>query len=242
MKNKVAIITGGAGGIGGAISALYAAEGAVVVANDINAEITEKFATDLSAKLNCTNIIPYAADVCNREQVNKMVQDVLDQFGHIDILVNCAGRSKDALLHKMSESDWDFVINLNLKGTFNCVQYVYPFMRQQNQGKIISLTSRARMGTIGQINYSSAKAGLVGLTCSLAKEAARFNINVNCISPGFVLTPRLSQMEEKHLEARVQLNPFERAVQPEDVANLALFLATEDSRNITGQVINIGAW
>lgn len=242
LQNKVAIVTGGAGAIGGAISTYYAAEGATVIVNDVNKEITDNFAKNLSSQFKDSTVVPYVANVCKTEEINRMVQEVVDRFGHVDILVNCAGRSKDALIHKMTESDWDFVIELNLKGTFNCVHSVYPFMKEQSYGKIISMTSRARMGTIGQVNYSSAKAGLVGLTFSLAKESARYNINVNCISPGFVETARTSLMQEKHRQARTQLNPFDRAVHPDDVAKLALFLASEDSRNITGQVINIGAW
>ncbi len=171
-----------------------------------------------------------------------MVDTAVKEFGTVDILINHAGITRDAMLHKMTDEQWDQVIDLNLRSTFLSCRAVVPQMMEQQYGKIILMSSRSFLGNIGQVNYSTAKAGIIGFTSSLAREMARHRVNVNAVVPGFIDNPRLASMPEKFRQMRIELNPFQTAGDPKDVANVVLFLASDDSRQVTGQAIRVACW
>ena len=179
-----------------------------------------------------------AGDIAERDFVKGMVDSTVDQFGGLDILVNNAAITRDAILHKMTEEQWDQVMTVNLKGTFNCLQAAAIFMRGQEKGTIINVSSTARFGNIGQLNYSTTKGGVVALTRTAAKELARKKVTCNCISPGTIWTDMMKTIPEKVLDQFRSGVPLNRFGDPKEVANLALFLASDESSYITGQVIN----
>jgi 3-oxoacyl-[acyl-carrier protein] reductase len=182
------------------------------------------------------------ADARDNDAVRAMAASTVDEHGRIDILVATVGGSKDAMIHKMTDDDWDLVIELNLRTTFLACRAVVPHMKAQKYGKVVLISSRSYLGNIGQVNYSTAKAGIVGFTASLARELARDLINVNCVVPGFVDNPRLALMAEKFRQMRMELNPFGTAASAEDVANTILFLASDEARQITGQALRVACW
>jgi 3-oxoacyl-[acyl-carrier protein] reductase len=171
-----------------------------------------------------------------------MVESVVTGFGSIDVLVPLVGGSRDALLHKMTDEQWDAVIDLNLRSAFLACRAVVPHMIERGSGKIVLMSSRSFLGNIGQVNYSTAKAGIIGFTSSLAREMARHHVNVNCVVPGFVDNPRLATMPEKYRQMRIELNPFHEVASPLDIANAILFLASDEAAQITGQALHVAAW
>lgn len=242
LQNKVALVTGSGRGIGRAIALALAEEGASIIVNDINLEDVQSTANEVEAlgvKTMTSN-----ANVTNRSEVKELFNQIKEKYGKLDILVNNAGITRDALLLKMSEEQWDQVIDVNLKGVFNCTQFAALLMKEGNYGKIVNLASvSGQMGNIGQINYSATKAGVVGMTKTLAKELARFNINVNAVAPGIIKTPMTDAIPEKVMEEMLKQIPLRKLGQPSDIANLVKFLVLEDSAYITGQVIACnGGW
>ena len=235
LKDKVALVTGGGSGIGAAVARRFAAEGALVAIGDVNLQGAEAIAQEL--KKNGNRALAIQVDVRNKDEVNGMVDQVLKEFGRLDILINNAGVTRDNLCARMSEEEWDLVVDINLKGTFLCSQAAYRPMRKQKYGKIVNTSSVVSRGNMGQVNYSSSKAGVIGLTRTLALEYARSNITVNCIAPGFIDTPMSAAMTDKIRELALERIPLSRMGTPEEVANLHLFLAGDEANYITGQVI-----
>lgn len=237
MQDKVAIITGAGQGLGAGMAYRFAQEGAKVVIVDILEDLAKKVEKDI----NDQNGIAYAVvgDVTNNQGMKDLVDMVVDKFGTIDILVNNAGVTRDSLVVKMSEDKWDQVMAINLKGPFNCSQAVIPVMREKSYGKIVNISSASRFGNVGQVNYSTSKAGIVGMTRALAKELAPKNINVNAVAPGFIKSEMSRAVPEDVLKTLIQKIPMLRQGTVEEVANTVLFLASDESSFITGQVIQV---
>lgn len=239
LKDKVAIVTGSGRGIGEAIVLRFAGEGAKIVVNDVN----EKDATAVVEKIKAKGGQAVAAtgSVAVREIVQSLVDTAVKEFGTIDIMVNNAGITHDTILHKMTDDQWNSVIDVNLKGVFLGIQCAARVMREKGYGKIINISSTSALGNAGQINYSASKAGVIGMTKTAAKELGVKGVNVNAIAPGMIWTDMMKSMPPdaiKQMEAFLPfLVPLNRKGQPEDVANLALFLASDESSFITGQVI-----
>ena len=235
LKDKVALITGGGSGIGEATVLRFSEEGAKVVINDVNVDNANNVAKKVEAK-GCEALV-CIADVCNKSDVENMVKQTMEKFGRLDILVNNAGINRDSFAKKMSEEQWDKVIDINLKGTFLCAQAALGPMMEQNSGRIINTASIGALGNIGQANYSASKAGVIGLTKTLALEGARYNITVNCVSPGATntaMTAKIPPEIKQKIEGKIPLNRF---AEPKEIADIHLFLASEESSYITGQVI-----
>jgi len=238
LHGKVALITGAAQGIGKSVALLLAQKGADIVVSDINLEKAQETAKEIEAFGRKTMAIK--VDVANSGDAERMVQAVIEQFGKIDILVNNAGIARDKLILRMTEEDWDAVLNINLKGTFNCTKAVVKHMSKQRSGKIVNIASVVgEMGNVGQANYAASKAGVIGLTKTVAREFAQRGINVNAIAPGYIQTPMTDALPEKVKEELKRLIPMERLGQPGDVAEAVLFLVSEASTYITGQVLNV---
>ena len=238
LKDKVALITGGARGIGQAIALTFAREGADIVVADVNLEIAQKTALEIEGLGR--KALALEMDVTNYEKVEEGVNKILDKMGKVDILVNNAGITKDNLLIRMSLADWDAVINVNLKGTFNCIKAVSRPMIKQRSGRIISIASIiGLMGNPGQANYAASKAGIIALTKTVAKELASRNINANAVAPGFIQTEMTAKLPEEIKKKMLEAIPLAKLGTPQDVANTCLFLASEESSYITGQVITI---
>jgi 3-oxoacyl-[acyl-carrier protein] reductase len=238
LKDKVALVTGGARGIGQAIALTFAREGADIVVADVNLEIAQK--TCLEIEGLGRKALALEMDVTNYEKVEEGINKILDKMGKVDILVNNAGITKDNLLLRMSQADWDAVINVNLKGTFNCIKAVSRPMIKQRSGRIISIASIiGLMGNPGQANYAASKAGIIALTKTVAKELASRNINANAVAPGFIQTEMTAKLPEDIKKKMLEAIPLAKLGTPQDVANTCLFLASEESSYITGQVITI---
>jgi 3-oxoacyl-[acyl-carrier protein] reductase len=238
LENKVALITGGARGIGREIALLFAKEGADIAICDIDLEQVEHTAKEIEALGR--KALAFKVDVTNSGDVQAMVDKILDNFNKLDILINNVGITKDNLILRMSEEEWDKVIAVNLKGTFVCTKIASKVMLKQHSGKIVNLASIIGiMGNIGQANYAASKAGIIGLTKSVAKELALRGICVNAIAPGFIKTEMTSKLPEEIQQKILSNIPLGRLGEPKDVANLALFLSSESSSYITGQVIQI---
>ncbi|MFZ5642678.1 MAG: 3-oxoacyl-ACP reductase FabG [Bacillota bacterium] len=236
LKDKVAIITGSGKGIGEAIARRFAMEGAKIVICDLNESDVERVKADLEAT-GC-DVLGIVADITQRKQVENMVNMVMLKYGTIDVLVNNAGITKDVMFHKMNESEWDDVLKVNLKGCFHCSQAVVGTMREKGYGKIINISSTSRFGNVGQTNYAASKAGLVGLTRSLAKELGPKGINVNAVAPGTINTDMFMEVPENIRQMALYIIPLKRFGAVEEVANVCLFLASDESSYITGQVIH----
>jgi 3-oxoacyl-[acyl-carrier protein] reductase len=236
LKDKVAIITGAGQGIGKEIALTFAKEGAKVVVTDITGK--EKEVAEEIKKMG-REAIAVKVDVSKMEDAKKMAKETLKTFGRIDILVNNAGIYPFKLFVEMTESDWDKVINVNLKGTFNCTKAVVETMIKQKYGKIINITSIAGtvVGFLQLTHYCASKAGITGFTRALALELAPYGINVNAIAPGPIETPGTQALGKEAYENFKKAIPIGRWGKPEDIASLAVFLASDESSNITGQVI-----
>jgi NAD(P)-dependent dehydrogenase (short-subunit alcohol dehydrogenase family) len=240
LKDKVAIVTGAGKGIGEGIALRFAEEGAKVVVNDVIEADANRTAASIKEKGG--KAVAVIGSVGVREVAQKMVDMAVKEFGTVDILVNNAGIIRDAMLHKMTDEQWDQVIEVNLKGVFLCTQCAARVMREKGYGKIINISSTSWRGNPGQLNYSATKAGVIGMTKTAAKELAPKGINVNVIAPGMIWTdmiksmpPQIVERMEKSLAFIVPLN---RKGSPQDVANLALFLASDESSFITGQLVH----
>jgi len=235
LVGRVALITGAGSGIGEATARRFAAEGATVVVNDVDVERARPVVAELQR--GGVRALAVAADVTRRHDVEVMVAHVVEEFGRLDILVNNAGINRDAMSHKMTEEQWDQVIGVNLKGTFLCAQAALVRMRERGWGRVINTSSIGSLGNIGQANYSASKAGVIGLTKTLALEYAKFGITVNCVAPGPVLTPMLQGVPEAIREKITAGVPLGRIGDPADIAGVHAFLASDDASYITGQVI-----
>lgn len=238
LKDKVAIITGAARGIGFAIAETLAQNGTLSVIIDLNkndVDIAVQKIDDAGFKA-----IGYACDVTDSENLSIVFKDIHSKFEKIDILVNNAGITRDGLLMKMKETDWDAVINVNLKGTFNCIQKVSRFMLKQKSGVIINISSVIGiMGNPGQANYAASKGGIIALTKSAAKEFASRNIRVNAIAPGFIQTEMTDKLPKEVVDKYLEAIPLSCMGTVKDIANLCVFLASKEAKYITGQTINV---
>ncbi len=241
LKDKRAIVTGGSRGIGRAIALLYAKEGADVVVNYHSNDAAAKETVAEIEKLGRRGLA-VQADVSSHSSAKDLVEACVQAFGGVDIVVNNAGVSKPSMLLKMPEADWDAIIDIHLKAAFNTVQAAGAHMKEQKYGKIINVISTAGIfGTIGQINYASAKAGIIGFTKSASRELGRYNINVNVICPGITKTEMTGKLQSdeklrKIYEGRIQLGRF---ADPEEIAPAFVFLASDDASYITGQVLGV---
>lgn len=239
LENKVALITGGSMGIGTSICLDLAKNGADVAltyrkhgdeARAIVAQIQ-----NMGRKAEA-----FQVDVSNFDEAQKLLTKIVQEFGHVDILVNNAGMNWDGVVWKMTEEQWDKVIDVDLKGTFNFIRAVSPLFREQKSGKIINITSiNGLRGKFGQANYSAAKAGTIGLTKTVAKELGRSNVNVNTVAPGMILTDMFKDLPEEFKQKAADETVFNRLGEPGDVADLVTFLASDKSKHITGEVIKV---
>lgn len=238
LKGKVALVTGAARGIGKAVVLTLADHGANVAVNDIKISHDDEVVKKLREKEAQTLVLP--ADVGKEEDVKRMFEELMEKWGRLDILVNNAGITRDALLHKLELKEWEKVIKVNLTGTFLCTRAAAAIMAQQKSGKIINFSSAvALLGNIGQANYTAAKAGIIGLTRTVARELAGKGINVNAVAPGFINTDMTATIPLEIKEKMIAMIPMKRAGQPEDVARVVLFLASPLSDYVTGQVIPV---
>ena len=239
LDGKVALITGAARGIGKAIAMKFASEGADVAFTDlvIN-EAGEQTVKDIEAFGH--KVRAYASNAANFEETHNVVNQILADFGRIDILVNNAGITKDGLMLRMTEAQWDAVLNVNLKSAFNFIHAITPIMARQRGGSIINMSSVVGVsGNAGQCNYSASKAGLIGLAKSIAKEMGPRGIRANCIAPGFIVSDMTNALSEEVRDAWVKQIPLRRGGTPEDVANVAVFLASDLSTYVSGQVLGV---
>lgn len=239
LEGKVALITGAGRGIGKAIANKFATEGASVIISDLNIdESVEAFVKELEGM--GVKAKAYASNAADFEAAHKLVEDAVKDFGRIDILVNNAGITRDGLMMRMSEQQWDAVINVNLKSAFNLIHACTPVMLRQKAGSIINMASVVGVsGNAGQTNYSASKAGMIGLAKSIAKELGSRNIRANAIAPGFIISDMTNSLPEDVRKQWAQQIPLRRGGTPEDVANVATFLASDLSSYVTGQVIHV---
>ncbi|QDA58778.1 3-oxoacyl-ACP reductase FabG [Hymenobacter jejuensis] len=238
LQDKVVIITGGASGIGRAASLRFAGEGATVVIWDVNAEKAESTRVEIEAQGGKAEVA--IVDTTNAEQVEAAAQAAQQQFGRLDVLINNAGITWDSTLKKMTLQQWQQVLDVNLTGVFNCTKAVAPFMEAQQSGRIINTASVVGLyGNFGQANYAATKAGLIGLTKTLAKELGKYNITVNAVAPGFVATEMIGTIPEKVIDRMKERTPLRRLGKPEDIANAYLFLASEEASFVSGAVLSV---
>lgn len=239
LKGKCALVTGASRGIGKAIALKLASLGANLVLNYRSSE-TEAMEVEKEVKKMGVDAISIKGDISKLEDVENLVSVAKEKFGSVDIMVNNAGITKDTLILRMKEEDFDKVIDVNLKGVFNCLKTITPVMVRQKHGKIINLSSVVGIsGNAGQVNYAASKAGVIGMTKSLAKEVGSRGINVNAVAPGFIETDMTEVLGDKYKEEMKKNIPLKKLGKPEDVANVVAFLASESSDYITGQVIHV---
>jgi 3-oxoacyl-[acyl-carrier protein] reductase len=244
FDGKVALITGAARGIGAATAARFVADGASVAITDIDLEPAAETAASLNS--DAARAIGIGADVTQRENVEAMVAHTVAELGRLDFLVTCAGITRDNLVHKLTEDDWDSVISTHLRGSFLCAQAAQAAMVPQRSGKIVLISSTSALGNRGQANYSAAKAGIQGLARTLAIELGPFNINVNSVAPGFVETRMTRSIAERQnidfeeiKRARAEATPLRRVGQPEDIAGVITFLCSDDAAFMSGQTLYV---
>ena len=239
LTGKVAIVTGAARGIGKAIALRFAQEGADIAFTDLNIDENVK-ATEAEIAAYGVKVEGFASNAANYEDTHKVVEEIHKEFGRIDILVNNAGITRDGLMMRMDEAQWDMVINVNLKSAFNFIHAVTPIMMRQRSGSIINMSSVVGVsGNAGQANYSASKAGMIGLAKSIAKELGSRGIRANSIAPGFIVTDMTHQLSDdvrKQWESNI---PMRRGGTPEDVANTCVYLASDLSSYVTGQTIHV---
>ena len=238
LKGQTAVVTGGARGIGKEISLALARDGANIVIADLIAEQSEETAEEIK-KLNCKALIQ-KVDISKTADVENMVQNTINEFKTLDILINNAGVTRDTLMVRMKEEDWDFVLKVNLTGTFNCSKAAAKYMMKQKKGRIVNIASIVGvMGNAGQANYSASKAGIIGLTKTSARELASRNITVNAVAPGFIDTEMTRSLNENIKQQLKEQIPVGKLGKPEDIANCIKFLVSDDASYITGQVIHV---
>jgi len=239
LEGKVALITGAARGIGKAIAVKYASEGANIVFTDLNID-DNALATKAELESYGVKVMAVASNAASFEESHKVVEDTVKEFGRLDILVNNAGITKDGLMMRMSEQQWDAVITVNLKSAFNFVHAVTPVMMKQKGGCIINMSSVVGVGgNAGQANYSASKAGMIGLTKSIAQELGSRGVRANAVAPGFIMTEMTDKLPEDVKKEWAAQIPLRRGGTPEDVANVCTFLASDLSSYVTGQVISV---
>lgn len=238
LKNKVAIVTGGGRGIGEGIALKLSQEGAFVVVSDLIEENADNVVEKI--KNEGGEAMSYVANTADYEAVEKMFAEVAEEKGTVDIIVNNAGINRDAMLHKMERKQWDDVISVNLTGVYYCTQQAAKLMREKEYGRIINISSAGMNGNIGQANYSAAKAGVVGLTKTAAKELAKKGVTANAICPGFIETDMTKGIPEKAWNIMVDKIPMGYVGKPVEIANLVAFLASDEASYITGEVIHVG--
>lgn len=237
-KGKVAVITGASRGIGRSIALALAGQGAIIVAVDMDQTATEAVVAELQA--SGAKALAVVGNVTVPADTERMIDAAMEAFGRVDILVNNAGITRDGLLMRMKDEDWDAVLNVNLKGAFLCTRAAFKVMSKQRYGRIINIASIVgQMGNAGQANYCASKAGLIGLTKSNARELAKRNITVNAVAPGFIATAMTDALSEKVREELTSQIPLERLGSADDIANAVLFLASEASGYITGHVLAV---
>lgn len=238
LLDRVAIITGGGNGIGRETVLTFVREGAKVVIADFDEKSGQILLNEVR-ELSGSAIFQ-KVDVSNQESVQQMVEATINEFGRIDILINNAGITSDAMLTKLTAEAWQKVIDVNLTGVFYCTQAVIPFMVQQGKGKIINTSSISGVyGNVGQTNYAATKAGVVGMTKTWAKELGRKGINVNAVAPGFIETGMVAKVPEKVIEKLIQQVPLQRLGQPRDIANAYLFLASSEADFVNGSILHV---
>jgi 3-oxoacyl-[acyl-carrier protein] reductase len=239
LKDQVAVITGGAQGIGKSIATLFASEGAKLVLSDIDEAMVQGTAAQIGKEKN-VETLGVKGNVSQIAECEKLVEASLDKFGRIDILINNAGITRDNLLMRMSDDEWDAVIAVNLKGVFNCTKAAIRPMMKARKGRIINIASVVgQMGNAGQANYSASKGGVISLTKTCAREFASRNILVNAIAPGFIRTRMTDALNEEQKKKLLEIIPLGRLGEPEDIAKVALFLSSEESSYITGHVVSV---
>jgi len=239
LEDKVAVVTGAARGIGKAIADTLARSGADVVVVDIQADLAEITAGEIATGTG-RRMIALKVDVTDRESVGHMVDHTIEEFGRLDILVNNAGITRDSLIMRMKEEDWDQVLDINLKGAFNCSQAVVRQMMKQHYGRIVNISSVSGVsGQAGQTNYSSSKAGLIGFTKALAKEVGSRNITVNAVAPGFIETELTADLPREIRDMSMKLTPVGRFGTPQDIANAVAFLVSDEASFITGVTLQV---
>ncbi len=238
LKDKVAIVTGASRGIGKAIAEKFCQEGAVCVVCSRSKERVSKMAEELEK--TGAKVFAVQADISKKEDVESLVDVTLHEFERIDILVNNAGITRDTLLMRMKDADWEDVLNTNLTGVFLCTRAVTRQMLKQRNGRIINISSVIGLtGNVGQANYAAAKAGIIGFTKSVARELGRRNITVNAVAPGYIATDMTASLSEEYKQRMFDLIPLGRSGTPEDVAEVAAFLASDSANYITGQIIQV---
>lgn len=238
LEGKTALITGAARGIGKAIALKFASEGCNIAFTDLNID-DNALKTQAEIEKFGVKAKGYASNAANFEETHKVVDEISKEFGRIDILVNNAGITKDGLMMRMSEAQWDAVLTVNLKSAFNFIHAVTPIMMKQRNGSIINMSSVVGVsGNAGQCNYSASKAGMIGLAKSIAKEIGSRGIRANCIAPGFIITDMTNALSDEVKEQWAKQIPLRRGGTPEDVANVATFLASDLSSYVSGQVIH----
>jgi 3-oxoacyl-[acyl-carrier protein] reductase len=238
FKDKVAVITGGASGIGKAAAELFAAEGASVCIWDVNAVLGKQLEILLSEK--GFNAKFYNVNTANFQEVEQATDEITSETGRIDILINNAGITRDALLQKMTAEQWQQVMDVNLTGVFNCTKAISPFMIQNNYGRIINTSSIVGLyGNYGQTNYAATKAGVVGLTKTWARELGKYNITVNSVAPGFIATDMIATIPEKVIASMKEKVPLKKLGTAQDVANVYAFLASDEAQFVSGATISV---
>ena len=238
-ERKVAFVTGGSRGIGKQVALKFARNGYNIVINYVSDNTDIKGLQEEFEKEN-VELLLVKADVTKKEEIQNLVKTAIEKFGHIDVLVNNAGITRDGLLMRMEEEDFDKVIEINLKGTFLVTKEVIPYMMKKREGSIINISSVVGVvGNAGQSNYAASKAGIIGFTKSVAKELASRNIRANCVAPGFIKTDMTDVLSEEVKENIHNQIPLKRMGEPEEVANLVYFLGSEESKYITGQVVHV---
>jgi len=234
-KDRVALVTGAAAGIGAATARRLAREGAGVALNDLRADGLEAVAADVRAAGAKALVLP--GDVTKKADCERMVAEVTRQLGRLDILINNAGINRDAMAAKMTEDQWDAVLAVNLKGTFLCAQAALPGMRERGWGRVVNTSSIGSLGNIGQANYAASKAGVIGLTKTLALEYAKYGVTVNAVAPGPVMTAMLAGVPDHIKERIIAQVPVGRIASPDEIAGVHAFLVSDEAAFITGQVL-----